>query len=128
MTFMRYSLIRCSNQGFPGQGGALGLWSGGILEQFPTWSLYNSNLNGWVAVGTGDFDGFGASAISNPPRSWPLTSVRFYNAQLQEIAFQNFFNGQQEFFNTGAGWAVVGSGDYDGNNVSDILWYNAQLH
>jgi hypothetical protein len=79
---------------------------------------YTSVDSSWHIVGIGDFDGDNRSDIL-----WRNDSGRVTNwlGQANGGFASNFGNSDA---NSGVEWFVFGTGDYNGDNRSDILWRN----
>ena len=83
--------------------------------QFQSSNLLNSDVDGWQAVGTGDFTGNGPADIlwqnSGAVIDWVMKNGQLQSSNLLDP-------------NVGAGWQVAGTGDFTGNGTDDILWQN----
>jgi len=101
-------------------GSEFGVWlENGSLN--PTWELLSTNINGWSVVGSGDYNG----ATNN---GHPVDDILWYNANAQELGVwveNGSLNPTWKLLSANTnGWFVIGSGDYNGDGVSDILWSN----
>jgi hypothetical protein len=88
------------------------LRQGSLLSSYPLAAVPAN----WNVVGSGDFDGDGYgdllwhNSVTGATGVWRLddsNTVRSYDMLAQSIPLD---------------WAIVGAGDFDGNNVTDILW------
>ena len=94
---------------YGGQGGAV----------YEGWNWINSTgYTGWQVAGVADFDGNGEPDVvwlNNSTRQVTVNYYGFGGAVYQ--SWNNLNNGV-------AGWHVVGTGDFDGNGVPDLVWQN----
>ena len=87
---------------------------------FEGWNWVNSaGAPGWTVAGVADFDGNG-----EPDLVWQNTangqvSVNYYNLGGAVLQGWNWLNTANN-----TAWRVVGTGDFDGNGVPDLVWQN----
>ena len=106
------------------------LWQNASNGQAAIWEMNGTNVIGgglvgpnpgpsWKAVGTGDFNGDGHSDIL-----WQNTDGQ---AAIWEMNGLTQIPGGSALVgpNPGPDWKVVGTGDFNGDGHSDILWQNA---
>ena len=74
----------------------------------------------WHVVGTGDFNGDGKSDILWETNSGKLAIWELNGNQIQSADYVKI--GQTNVGAPGSDWHVVGTGDYNGDGKSDILW------
>jgi hypothetical protein len=84
------------------------------------WTYFNFGTD-WTVVGIGDFDGDGKSDILWRNSSTGLASMWLMNGlalknPTAEIGWTYFY--------CGTDWTIAGTGDFDGDGKSDILWRN----
>lgn len=72
----------------------------------------------WQIKGTGDFDGDGQTDILWHNASTGDVSVWFLDAGGTTVRFDRFLSWK------GSGWEIKGTGDFDRDGRTDILWYN----
>jgi uncharacterized repeat protein (TIGR03803 family) len=117
-------LWRCTDVTFnpPCTNGTVGEWlmnSNGTVKQFAGGQLVST---GWTIVGTGDFNGDGTSDILW--RCTDATSVACTNGTVAiwmmnaDGTVKQFAGGQV----VPTGWTIAGTGDFNGDGISDILW------
>jgi hypothetical protein len=87
------------------------------------WALLNSGAGtaGWHVVGAADFDGNGVPDLVWQNTSTGQVNVNYYGGTGGStlIGFAVLNSGAQA-----AGWSVVGTNDFDGNGVPDLVWRN----
>ena len=114
---------------FNGDGHADILWQNASNGQAAIWEMNGTNVIGggivssnpgpsWHAIGTGDFNGDGHSDIlwqntDGQAAIWEMNG-------LTQVAGGSGLVGP----NPGPDWKVVGTGDFNGDGHSDILWQN----
>jgi hypothetical protein len=90
---------------------------GGAVDEGWNW-VNSTGYAGWQVAGVADFDGNG-----EPDLVWLNDSTRQVTVNYYEFGgavYQSWSN-----LNNGvAGWHVVGTGDFDGNGVPDLVWQN----
>jgi hypothetical protein len=94
----------------------LGQANGGFASNFG--NAYYQVDNSWHVAGTGDFNGDGRSDIL-----WRQDSGRVTDwlGQANSGFSGNFANADA---NAGTDWHIVGTGDYNGDAIDDVLWRN----
>ena len=106
------------------------LWQNASTGQASIWEMNGTNVIGgglvgaapgpsWQAIGTGDFNDDGHSDIL-----WQNTSTG--QASIWEMNGTNVIGGIGELVGAAPGpdWKVVGTGDFNDDGYSDILWQN----
>lgn len=103
--------------------GSVGEWlmnsSGQVASSQTLGSLAGS---GWSVAGTGDFSGTGTS------------DILFYNSSTGTVGEWLMQNGSVSSATTigslgvGSGWSIVGTGQFTGNGISDILFFNSNTN
>jgi surface antigen len=119
---------------FDGDGDADVLWRNSISGDTHIWKINGATMtrltsavldivppgSGWQVAGTGDFDGDGVddilwrNTITGDTHIWeidPATMTRKTSAILDVVP-------------PNSGWQVAGTGDFDGDGDTDILWRN----
>jgi probable HAF family extracellular repeat protein len=100
-------------------------------SQLGEWLMQNGQLSqgkgfgslgvgsGWATAGTGDFNGDGTADV---------LLYNTNNTQVGEWLMQNGQLSQGKGFGTlgaGSGWAIAGTGDFNGDGTTDVLLYNS---
>jgi hypothetical protein len=92
----------------------LGQANGGFSNNFANFSINASAT--WHIIGTGDFNGDGASDIL-----WRADDGTVTNWLGQ--ADGSFFNNWANFtISASSSWHIIGTGDFNGDGFSDLLW------
>ena len=91
-------------------------WLGGANGNFAGSATFNNPGAGWTVAGVGDFNGDGRDDVL-----WRNANGDVTNWLGQ--ANGNFAgNAAISYNNPGAGWDVIGVGDYNGDGRDDVLW------
>ena len=114
---------------FNGDGFADILWRNGTSGQMLVWLLNSTTVIGggspgsatsdWTIAGTGDFNGDGFADIL-----WYNTSSGQALVWLLKNGTTVIGGGSPGSAVIGQGWTIAGTGDFNGDGLSDILWYN----
>jgi hypothetical protein len=94
----------------------LGQANGGFASNFAN-AFYQVD-NSWHVAGTGDFNGDGRSDILWRNDSGEVTD---WLGQANSGFSGNFANSDA---NAGTDWHIVGTGDFNGDGIDDVLWRN----
>lgn len=104
------------------------------------WRNDNGSLSSWLGNGSGGFNNNDANAASFAPQGWSVTATGDFNGDGRvDILWRNAGTGAlSDWLGTNTGgftnndanaagsaptnWTVVGSGDFNGDGRSDILW------
>ena len=115
---------------FNGDGRTNLLWRNAITGELVVWLLNGGTIlqnasygtvasgSGWVPIGTGDFNGDGR------------TDLLWYNNHTGELVVWLLNGGtilQSASYGAVAlssGWVPIGTGDFNGDGRTDLLWYN----
>jgi len=90
---------------------------GGAVDEGWNW-VNSTGYTGWQVAGVADFDGNGEPDLVWLNEATRQVTVNYY--ELGGAVYQSWNN-----LNNGvAGWHVVGTGDFDGNGVPDLVWQN----
>ena len=113
-------LWRCTNTGATCTDGTVAIWEmngGTILAGVGGQKV----TNGWQIVGTGDFNGDGKTDIL-----WRCTDGTMANCTNGEVSIWEMSGGTVLAYVghqvVPPGWTVVGTGDFNGDGKTDILW------
>src|SRR5208282_151976 len=90
-----------------------------ILNPTATYVATVSTASGWTIVGTGDFNGDGYGDIlwrdtSGDVAIWLMNGTTILNPTTSYVATVP----------TASGWTIVGTGDFNGDGKTDILWHD----
>ena len=100
----------------------IGAWivSNGAYSSYSALGGFATN-SGWAVVGRGDFDGDGVTDILLSYTSGGNVSLSDWRISGGAIAStQNLNMG----YSTASGWSVIGTGDFNGDGFSDVLFQN----
>ena len=103
------------------------------------WRNTNGDVTNWLGQANGNFAG--SATFNNPGAGWSVAGVGDFNGDgRDDILWQNANgdvtnwlgqangnfagNAAISYNNPGAGWSVVGVGDYNGDGRDDVLWRN----
>jgi hypothetical protein len=107
------------------------------------WRNDNGNLTDWIAQANGSFATNSANLSSTVTTDWHIVGTGDFNGDGRvDILWRNANSGQlSDWLGTSSGsfvsnsanfsstvttdWQVVGTGDFNGDGISDILWRNA---
>ena len=79
--------------------------------------------SGWAVVGTGDFNGDGVSDVLLSYTGGGNTVLYDWQVSNGQYAATNNLN---MGYGTSSGWTVLGTGDFNGDGTSDVLFENTQ--
>ncbi len=102
--------------------GDIEVWYTGPDGNVPAWGRLASRMpptNGWQIVGTGDFNNDGRTDILwHHPASGLLSSWLLNGTQVIAPGFIGYS------YDAASGWRVVGTGDFNNDGSTDILWHH----
>jgi hypothetical protein len=121
---------------FDGDGDSDVLWRNSKSGETHIWKMNSNTMTrqssaildvvpestGWSVAGTGDFDGDGDSDILWRNSKSGETHIWKINASTMTRQSSAFLDVIPE----STGWSVAGTGDFDGDGDSDILWRNSK--
>ena len=105
------------------------------------WRNANGDVTNWLGTANGSFLGNAANSYNNPGAGWTVVGTGDFNGDGRDDIFWrdtagnvtnwlgsatgNFTgNAANSYNNPGTGWAVAGTGDFNGDGRDDILWRN----
>ena len=106
------------------------------------WRNSDGTVTDWLGTSTGSFSGNWDNLHNNPGASWQVVGTGDFNGDgLSDIVWRNSdgtvtdwlgqangsFSGNWDNLhnNPGSSWQVVGTGDFNGDGFTDILWRNS---
>ena len=105
------------------------------------WRNANGDVTNWLGTATGGFTGNASNSYNNPGSGWTIVGTGDFNGDSRDDILWRNTNGDvtnwlgtatggfagnvaSSYNNPGAGWTIVGTGDFNGDGRDDILWRN----
>jgi hypothetical protein len=105
------------------------------------WRNDNGTVLNWLATASGGFADNSVNFVANPGASWHVAATGDFNGDgLADILWRNdngmvvdwlgqssgtfTDNSVHSLANPGTAWHIVGSGDFNGDGIADLLWRN----